>query len=58
LHVHHGRQAFTVADYLYRAAFQSVAPKALGSLLYSLAFVSLCWLPIYCMYRKRIFLKI
>jgi len=58
LHVHHGRQTFTVADYLYRAAFQSVAPKALGSLLYSLAFVSLCWLPIYCMYRKRIFLKI
>jgi predicted acyltransferase len=31
---------------------------AFASLLYSLAFVLVCWVPMYVLYRKRIFLKI
>jgi predicted acyltransferase len=56
--IHSGRKLLTLQDYLYRASFGSVFAKPFGSLLYSLLFVALCWLPIYFMYRKRIFLKI
>jgi predicted acyltransferase len=44
------------------AAFQAIHAKvpdpALSSLLYSLAFLLLCWLPVFQFYRRRIFLKI
>ncbi len=33
-------------------------PSAFASLLYSLSFVLVCWLPMWLLYRKRIFLKI
>jgi predicted acyltransferase len=58
LHTHVGRRVLTLQDYLYRTGFGGISPKSLGSLVYSLAFVVLCWLPIYWMYRKRIFLKV
>lgn len=58
LQVHSGRRVSTLQDYLYRSSFGWVASKPLGSLLYSIAFVAICWLPIYWMYRKSIFLKI
>jgi predicted acyltransferase len=58
LHVPVGRQTVTLQDYLYRALFGSIPSKPLGSLVYSIAFVAVCWLPVYAMYRKRIFLKV
>ena len=58
LRVHVGRHIVPLQDYLYRLAFGSISPKALGSLLYSVAFVGFCWLPIAWMYRKRVFLKV
>jgi len=58
LHVHTGRATVSLQEYVYRALFGSIPSKEVGSLLYSVAFVCLCWLPIYGMYRRRIFLKV
>lgn len=58
LHVHAGRRILTLQDYLYRSAFGGVSPKELASLTYAVTFVLVCLLPIYWMYRKRIFLKV
>ena len=45
-------------DYIYRHVFGQITPRALGSLAYSLVFVLVCFLPVWWMYRKRIFLKV
>ncbi len=59
LHVHVGRRSIPLEDHLYRAILrQRIASRPLGSLLYSIVFVAVCWLPIYAMYRKRIFFKV
>ena len=58
IRVHDGRRILTLQDFLYRTLFGAIAPKELGSLIYAVVFVCLCWLPIYWMYRKRIFLKV
>ena len=58
VHVPSGRRVLTLQDFLYRAFFSGVTPKQLGSLAYAALFVCLCWLPIYWLYRKRIFLKV
>ena len=58
IHVHVGRRSISLQEYIYRAIFGAVSPRELASLLYSIVFVCLCWLPIYAMYRKRIFLKV
>jgi predicted acyltransferase len=58
IHVRVGRQTFTIQEYLYSKLFGFISPPALGSLIYSIAFVIMCWLPMYVMYRKRIFLKV
>lgn len=43
---------------LYHSILGMVPDPALASLLYSLGFVAVCWLPVYVLYRKRIFIKI
>lgn len=58
LHTHMGRHTVTWQNYIFRTYFASVHPPALASLLYSLTFVLVCFLPIWWMYRRRIFLKI
>lgn len=35
-----------------------IAPDPLRSLLWSILFTGLCWLPVYALYRKRIFIKL
>ena len=57
-HVLVGHRILTLQDYVYRSIFGGGTPKELGSLAYAVLFVCLCWLPIYWMYRKRIFLKV
>lgn len=57
-HAHLGHRTVTLEEYVFRTVFGSIPSRQFGSLLYSLAFVCLCWLPIYAMYRKRIFLKV
>lgn len=44
--------------WLYRAILAGVPNPAFASLLYSLGFVVVCWLPMYALYRRRIFIKI
>ncbi len=58
LRLHHGRREITLADYFFHRLFASISPRELGSLAYAVVFVCLCWLPIYWMYRKHIFLKV
>jgi len=45
-------------QWLYHAVLAVVPDPAFASLLYSLGFVAVCWLPAYVLYRKRIFIKI
>jgi len=56
--LHTGRHIVTLQDYIYRHAFAPITPRALASLAYSIAFVFVCFLPIWWMYRKKIFLKV
>ena len=58
LRVHSGRHLISLQDFIYRHAFAGITPVALGSLAYSMTFVTVCFLPIWWMYRKRIFLKV
>jgi predicted acyltransferase len=58
LHVQYGHRVICLQEYLYRVAFSHLAPRELASFAYSLAFVLVCFLPIWWMYRKRIFLKV
>ena len=58
VHVHMGNRMVSLQEYLYRTLFGTISPKELGSLVWAVLFVCLCWLPIYAMYRKRIFLKV
>ena len=44
-------------DYIFQQSFARVVSPGMASLLYSLAVVGLCFLPIWWMYRRRIFLK-
>ncbi len=58
IRVHFGHRIITLQEYIYRHVFGHVTPLPLGSLVYSLVFVMVCYLPIWWMYRKRIFLKV
>jgi len=44
--------------WFYTAILRGVPYPALASLLYSLGFVAVCWLPVYWLYRRRIFIKV
>jgi len=58
VHVPFGRRMITLQEYLYRTIFGGIPSRPLGSLAYSVMFVFICWLLMYGMYRKRIFLKV
>jgi predicted acyltransferase len=45
-------------QWLYHSILAVVPDPAFASLLYSLCFVAVCWLPVYLLYRRRIFIKI
>jgi predicted acyltransferase len=45
-------------EFIYQTIFEPLAPPYVASLLYALSFVFVCWIPMYLLYRKRIFLKI
>ncbi len=47
-----------VQQWLYHSILSVVPDPAFASLLYSLGFVAVCWLPVYVLYRRRIFIKI
>lgn len=45
-------------DFVFLHSFSHVGSPAFASLLYSLAYVAVCFLPAWWMYRKKIFLKV
>lgn len=51
-------QSVTLKDWIYTRIFSPVVSPSFGSLLYSLCFVLVCFLPAVFLFRKRIFLKI
>ena len=51
-------QALTLKDWIYTKVFCPIVNPSFGSLLYSLCYVLLCFVPAVLLYRKRIFLKI
>jgi predicted acyltransferase len=48
----------TWQEFIYQSVFAPLANPANSSLLYSLAFVLVCWLFAWLLYRKRIFIKV
>ena len=52
----HGGQTFKQAIYFH--VFAAIYPPQIGSLVYAILFVLVCWLPIAVLYRKKIFIKI
>lgn len=58
IRVQAGRRTIPLQDYLYRHWFAAWGTPAQTSLSYSVVFVAVCFLPIWWMYRKKIFLKV
>ncbi len=54
----HPRPGTNLQRILYHSVLSVVPNAAFASLLYSLAYVAVCWIPIYVLYRRRIFVKI
>lgn len=54
----HVRPGVNLQQWLYRLILAGVPSPALASLLYSLAFVAVCWVPMYVLYRRRIYIRI
>jgi predicted acyltransferase len=52
------RNHVTVQQALYRGILSAVPSPPFASLLYSLGFVAFCWIPIYFLYKRGIFIKI
>lgn len=51
-------QGQPIGGYVYNHAFKNVGSPAIGSMLFSLFFVAVCWVPMAVLYRRRIFLKL
>ncbi len=51
-------QALSAQEFIYRQCFAPLASPPNASLIYSLAFVLVCWVVAWLLYRKRIFIKI
>jgi predicted acyltransferase len=56
--VHVGSNHQTLGQVIYSHIFALVPDRAFGSLLYSLSYVAVCFLPVLILYRKKIFIKI
>ncbi len=52
------RPHYSLQQGIYDTVFRHIVNPAFGSLLYSLAFVLVCWLPMLILFRRKIFLKL
>jgi len=48
----------TLQEMIYQRFFAGLGSPATSSLRYSLAFVLMCWLPMWLLYHRKVFLKI
>jgi len=53
-----GDAATNAKDWIYNTVFQSLAPTPLGSFLFSLGYMLLCWLVCRWLFVRKIFIKI
>jgi predicted acyltransferase len=58
LHVERAGQTANLQSLIYEKVFSSIVNPSFGSLLYSLAYVAVCFVPVAILYRKRMFIKI
>jgi predicted acyltransferase len=58
IHIVHAGSTMTVKDWIYDSFFKQLVNPSFGSLLYSLAFVAVCFVPNVFLYRRKIFLKV
>ena len=56
--VHDGGKITNLQQYIYQHWFFPIIDPAFGSLMYAIAFVLVCFVPVLWMYRKKIFVKI
>jgi predicted acyltransferase len=54
----HMQPGVNLQRWIYYKIFGAIANPPMASLIYSLGFVGFCWLAVYMLYRRRIFLKI
>jgi predicted acyltransferase len=54
----HPRQGINLQQLIYRSMADVIPDQAFASLLYSIAFVAICWVPVSLLYRRSIFIKI
>ena len=52
------RPHLSVLNWVYLQIHSVITSAPVASLAYSLLFVLVCWVPIYFLYRRRIFLKV
>jgi predicted acyltransferase len=53
-----GGTTITLREWIYRSSFIHAVNPSFGSLLYSVTFVSICFLLNFLLYRKKIFLRV
>lgn len=58
VHVSCAGSTMTMKDCIYQSFFKHLANPSFGSLLYSLTFVAVCFLPNVFLYHRKIFLKV
>ena len=52
------RDGSNLQEFIFQQCFEPLASAKFASLLFALAFVAVCWVPMWLLYRRRIFLKI
>ncbi len=59
-HIHVGQKGHAIAlqNLIYQRVFSPIVSPSFGSLLYSLCFVMVCFVPALVLYRKQIFIKV
>lgn len=50
--------SLTLQQFVYAHVFAEIHPPGLASLLYSICFMLVCWLPMVVLYRRKIFLRV
>jgi predicted acyltransferase len=58
IHVQDGARTIDLQQYIFQKWFLPLVNPSFGSLLYALAYVLVCFVPVLLMYRKKIFIKI
>jgi len=54
----HVAPSVNVLLWIFNTIRRFVPDLAFSALLYSLVYVAICWVPMYVLYRRRIFIKI